>query len=362
MARQIRPVDATALLAEVFPLAENDYRDNAPIGLPAAVVTATERLFASETQAYREAMIGCAVARVTDSEIDIRLPATDLGENSFSGRSLADHVVTPFMRERAVPISASPYLSSLRGGARFVAGGQPRIQRDQAGFDALVAIVDHLRNLDTDDAKTYLRFLLRRFVQLRESVNITLKRIGKPNLDQLRRLIEGLLTIHSGGRLPAFLATAMFQTISKCHDLAWQVDFQGINVADSASGAVGDITIRKAGTIILGIEVTERSIDGGRVRLVFDQKVSTSGLDDYLFISTARPDESALTAARHYTAVGHEMNFVDLLPWLVHNLATIGPSCRAIFQAKMIELLSAAGVPAGIKVGWNNQMDAAIGV
>jgi hypothetical protein len=56
------------------------------------------------------------------------------------------------------------------------------------------------------------------------------------------------------------------------------------------------------------------------------------------------------------------MNFVDLAPWLVHNHATIGPSCRAIFQVKMIELLSVPGVPADIKVGWNDQMDAAIGL
>jgi hypothetical protein len=111
-------------------------------------------------------LIGCAIARVLDPPIDIRLPATDLGKNSFSGRSSADNAATPFMRSKAVPISASPYLSSLRGGARFILGGQPRIQRDQRGYDALVAAVEYLRHLDQGVAKD-LRFLLFQRYRLR---------------------------------------------------------------------------------------------------------------------------------------------------------------------------------------------------
>jgi hypothetical protein len=158
------------------------------------------------------------------------------------------------------------------------------------------------------------------------------------DFEQLPR-IAALLTVKSGGRIPALLATAMFQTISECHALGWNVEFQGINVADKQSGAVGDITISKGGTLILGVEVTERPIDQARVRSTFNQKVSPSGLADYLFITTAKPGNDALAAARSYTGVGHEINFVPLAGWLVHNLATIGPMCRALFQAKMIDLL-----------------------
>jgi hypothetical protein len=241
-------------------------------------------------------------------------------------------------------------------------GGEPRIQRDKDGYAALVEIVDYLRELDAETARNYLRYLLRCFIVLRESHNITLKRISKPNLEQLSHLIEGMLTVKSGGRIPSLLATAMFQTISECHSLGWEVEFQGINVADKASGAVGDITIRKDGALVLGVEVTERPIDQARVTLTFNQKVSPSGLGDYLFITTAKPEDGALAAARRYTSVGHEMNFVPLAGWLVHNLATVGPVCRSLFQSNMIELLGAQGVPAEIRVAWNDKMDEAIGV
>lgn len=362
MPHQIKSKDATTLLSDIFALAEDDYRESTRINLPTAATAATERLFSSPTQAYREALVGCAIARILNQSIDIRLPATESGEDAFSGRSLADHAVTPFLRDRAIPISASPYLSSLRGGAKFTKGGAPRIQRDKEGFDALVAVVDYLRVLDADAAKAYLRYLLRCFIQLREAGNITLKRIAKPNLEQLRRLVTGLLTVKSGGRISALLATALFQTISECHALRWDVEFQGINVADKASGAVGDITISKDGTTVLGVEVTERPIDQDRVTLTFDQKISPNGLADYLFITTAMPTDNAIETARNYTGVGHEMNFVPLAEWLIHNLATVGSSCRALFQSKMIELLEAQGTPAEIRVAWNDKMDEAIGV
>ncbi|HWY60935.1 MAG TPA: restriction endonuclease, SacI family [Rhizomicrobium sp.] len=362
MARQIDYDAANALLKGTFPLAEDDYRESSAIEVPEKICTATDVLFVSETQAYREALIGCAIARILDSEIDIRLPATEFGENSFSGRGLADRVVTPFMRNKSVPISASPYLSSLRGGARFIDGGEPRIQRDKAGYAALVAVVAYLKDLDIISATLYLRYLLRQFIKLRDSANIILTRVAKLSLEQLSKLTLGLLDVKSGGRFPSFLATAMFQTLNECHKLGWQVDFQGINVADKASGAVGDITIQKDGKVILGVEVTERPIEGARVILTFEQKVSPAALTDYLFLSTAQPAAEAIAAAKSYTAAGHEMNFMPIQTWLRSILGTIGPDCRILFQDKMIALIGLLDVPADLKIAWNGRMDSAIGI
>jgi hypothetical protein len=362
MPHRIKKQEAIQVLRESFQLAEDDYRDKSSVEIPEQVTAATERLFKSKTQAYREVLVGCAIARIINQQIDIRLPAVAYGEDAYSGRSITEGAVTPFLRERFIPISSSPFLSAVRGGARFMRGGQPRIQRDKVGFDALVAVVDYLRALPPNEVKSYLRYLLVRFIELRESGSIALKRIAKPNLEQLARLIEGMLTVKSGGRIPAILATALFQTISECHALGWEVEFQGINVADKSSGAVGDITIRKSGAIILGVEVTERPIDQARVTLTFNQKVSPNALADYLFITTTKPEKEAIDAARSYTGVGHEMNFVPLAPWVIHNLATVGPVCRATFQAKVIDLINAQATSADLRVAWNNKMDEALGV
>jgi len=313
MAHAVDPRLARALLMGALSSAEHAFQQGRPPPAASAEIAGlTERLFTSSTQAYREALVGCVVARCVNERINIRHPATETSTDAFSGRSLADQVVTPFLQENAIPVSKSPYLSALRGGARFEVGGEPRIQRDAEGFAALVSIVDHMAETGQKEANDYLIFLVHRFVVLREASRIELRRIAKSNLQQLGNLITGLLSVKSGGRLPALLATAMFQTISECHELGWDVEFQGINVADTASGAVGDITVKKDRAIVLGVEVTERMIDRGRVNATFEQKVTPNGLEDYLFITTVQPDAAALTAAYNYTAVGHEINFVQL--------------------------------------------------
>ncbi|GIK51662.1 MAG: hypothetical protein BroJett014_06350 [Planctomycetota bacterium] len=360
MARQIDVDLASNLLAELFPLAEDDIAKKKVPDLPQEILSATEQLFVSKTQAYREALVGCALARILDSKVDVHFPSTEFGENAFSGRSLSEGAVTPFLRDREVPVSANPYLSSLRGGAKFIADSPPRIQRDKDAWIALVRLVDFVADSEPSLAREYLRFLLSQFVRLREASHIALKKIAKPNLEQLSQLIKGLLTVKSGGRIAAILATAMFQTLSDCHNLGWNVEFQGINVADKASGAVGDITIKKGSEIILGVEVTERAVSQSRVTATFKDKVSPGGIQDYLFVTTNEPDGDAVTAARNYTAVGHEMNFVPLAAWLRHNLASIGRECRTLFQSKVIDLLMPHG--ADLKVAWNDQMDAALGV
>src|SRR5208337_4408341 len=98
--RKGRPVDidvAKAMLAETFELAESDQRDGVTASVPSEIVKATERLFFSKTQAYRDALPSCVIARIIDPQIDIRLPATEYGENAFSGRSVSEKVVTPFL-------------------------------------------------------------------------------------------------------------------------------------------------------------------------------------------------------------------------------------------------------------------------
>lgn len=51
--RQINQSQALTRLQELFEQAETEYRDDTPTDISAAIVAATERLFSSETQAYR---------------------------------------------------------------------------------------------------------------------------------------------------------------------------------------------------------------------------------------------------------------------------------------------------------------------
>jgi len=86
-------------------------------------------------------------------------------------------------------------------------------------------------------------------------------------------------------------------------------------------------------------------------------KISLHGIDDYLFFFTAKPPtEDARRSARQYFAQGHEINFIAVKDWIITNLTTIGPRCRAMFTEALTELIGGRNVPAALKVGWNEQL------
>jgi hypothetical protein len=355
-----RPLDydnARDVLAEEYALAEDAFREEQRIDVPEEIVESTNRIFASRTQAYREALIGCALAKVLDPEIDIRLPYMKQGDDAFNGRTLDQRVVNPFLRDRAIPCSTGPYLSSIRRSVRFVP--ETLGQRDQHAYDMLLVFLSELETADSDTARQYLRYLLVAFVNLREASNIALANVHRLSLEQYETLMAGLLPVPSGGWLPVLLAVATFQAFNECFGLNWRIEWQGINVADRAHGVGGDITVYRNEQVMFSVEVTEREIGRERVVSTFATKISPGGIDDYIFFFTAtEPTGEARQSARQYFAQGHEINFIRIEDWIITVLGTIGPRCRRLFTERFRELLGTRGVPAALKVAWNEQVRA----
>jgi hypothetical protein len=186
--------------------------------------------------------------------------------------------------------------------------------------------------------------------------------VRRLRVEQYEALIDRLLSLPSGGLMPVLVAVAMFKTIQRCFELPWKIEWQGINVADKATGVGGDITVQRDGTLVLAVEVTEREIDQNRVVSTFNTKISLHGIDDYLFFFTAKPPTpETRQSARQYFAQGHEINFVPVKDWIITTLTTIGPRCRAMFTEALTELIGSREVPAALKVGWNEQLKIVLG-
>ncbi len=356
MARSINYQAAASLLASAFMEAESDFAAGAPQPVPDALVAAADRLFSSNTQAYREVLIGCALARLLDDEIDIRLPYVNQGDAAYNGRTLDEQVVNPFLQEHEVPSSRGPFLSVFRRSVGFAPETREGL-RDKPGFDALLVFLEHLRLADNATANAYLRYVLYGLVKLRDAAHIKLLHVQRLSVEQYETLIGGLLQVPSGGRLPVLLAIAMFQTLNKCFSLNWSIEWQGINVADRASDVGGDITIKAAEEIILAVEVTERVIDRARVLSTFSTKVLRHGISDYLFFfASAAPTPEARALARQYLGQGHDISFLPVKDWLVSTLGTIGPRCRAQLTVNFLAQLNSADVPVTLKLAWNDHI------
>ena len=337
-------------LRESFAEAEVLAREDRCPSLPKTIDKCLDTIFSSNTQAYREVLIGCVLVSLEDESVDIRYPYASQGTNAFNGRSLDETVVNPFLQEKRVPSSRGPYLSAFRRSVNFTPATRHGV-RDKAGFDALLELIKYLRSATKDQRTKFLLNLLCRFVRLRESSNIPLSKLNRVSVVQYSQLIAGLLNVQSGGRIPVIVVVALFHAIKTHFSLNWTIDYQGINEADAPGGAGGDVTVRDGNTIILAAEITEREVDKSRVVAIFNRKISTASIRDYIFF--APHTEEAVAQANQYFAQGSEVNFVDINTWTTMSLVTMGQTGRDAFNAQLAQMLSADDVPRTVKVAWN---------
>ena len=342
-------------LSALFNEAENLVATGATSGVVQAVSDAAEVIFASSNQSCREALLGCALARLINPSIDIRLPYAGHGATAFNGRTLDERVVNPFLKERQIPSSKGPYLAMFRRSVRFVHETGQGL-RDQTAYAAMLQYLTFLEAATGQDIEALVRELCVRFVMLRDGSNVSLVRVIRMTLDQHTAMIRALLTERSGGRLPVFLTAAMLEAIRDCFDLRWTIDVQGINAADAASGAGGDIVVKdgRSGAVVMAIEVTERLIDRSRVISTFESKISTNRISEYLFLYTSViPSEDARSSAFSYFAQGHDIIFLQLEGWLRNCLGTIGTRGRENFIELFLARLGSLEVPSRLKTAWN---------
>lgn len=350
---------ARKCLLEEFQKAEASFLRGETAKYVRKIIPHIETVFQSQTQAYREVLLGCLIARLQNQDINIRQPYIALGENAFSGRTLDEVVINPFLQERGVPCTRGPYLSVFRRSVQF----EPRTGlRDRSGYESLLDLLAHMESLTKEEKlRSLLNYLCFKFVILRESAVVHLSRIQRISVEQFDKILTSLLRIPSGGLLPVIIVLATLETIKNCYKLDWTIDSQGINVSDKASGAPGDITISENAVTLLSVEVTERPIDKPRVVATFNTKIAPSGISDYLFFSTSLPPtEEARAAARQYFGQGHEITFVVVKDWVLNTLATIGSKCREQFTANFIQLLDRKEVSSALKVAWNEQIQALV--
>ncbi len=318
---------------------------------------AFETVFSSRTQAFREALLGCLLARIDDENIDIRKPYVSQGEDSYNGRTLDERVINPILQEKQIPCSRGPFLSVFRRSVKFDQSTRGGL-RDKSGYDAFLQIVGFIESLhDRSKLIELLDFLASSFVKLREATIVPLTRIQRMSLEQLTILVSQLLATPSGGRLPVYLIVATLKSIKHYFDLDWNIEWQGINVADSASGVDGDIIVSSKGKTLLAAEVTERSVDRNRVVATFNTKIGPHGIDNYLFFVTSGIQPSTtIQQVKQYFAQGHEINFVTIEGWIRALLATTGGEGRTFFISQLLELLDSPETPAILKVAWNEKI------
>jgi hypothetical protein len=346
------------LLEEAFAKAELAFIKNESPAVVYGIDGLGDLIFASSTQAYREVLLGCVLTRIIDKTKDIQLPYAKLGKHAFNGRSLDEQVINPFLREKNAPCSRGPYLSVFRRSVAFTGATREGL-KDKKGYDALLTLIETVRNeSDNTVLKTILAYLLYNFILLREESRVELTRLRRISLSQFRNLIASLVSKKSGGRFPVLLIVSMLEAFANRFSLNWRIQWQGINVADAASGVGGDITVTEGTRTVIVVEVTERPVDAATVRATFSGKIAPSKIQEYMFmVHTDQAGTAAREQADKYFMQGYEVSFVDMWEWLTSTLATVGSEGRQYFQECLLRHLSDKAVPNTLKLMWNEEAE-----
>jgi hypothetical protein len=345
--------NARSLLENAFAGAEQCFHRHIAPAWEKQHAERLDALFESRTQAFREVLIGCALAKATIPGVDVHLPYANMGDRAFNGRTLDEQVVNPFLQTKQLPCSRGPYLSVFRRSVRFTAATRSGL-RDRETYDKFLKLVELVDGGTVSCAKQVLVSLLYRFLLLREQSMVALARVKRLSLPQCARLIARLLSVPSGGRFPVDIATAVLAATNDRFTLGWRIESQGINVADIASGAAGDITVTaRSGERVIAAEVTERPVTADRIVATFNAKIAPAEIADYLFLVRNAADPKATEQLAAYFAQGHELNVVSLQDWATMTLATIGGAGRSAFLGRMLERLDGQATPNHLKMAWN---------
>ena len=350
---------ASCLLEDIFQETVTNFPEEAQSVLNRLHNT-LDTIFDSNTQSYREVLLGCALVHIMHPNVNIRLPYVKQGPNAFNGRTFDQEVVNQFLVSKQIPCSKGPYLATFRRNVKFDESTREGL-RDKTGYDAMLEILGEIEDSQEDNGKAILMCLIQKFIELREKSDIQLVSVVRLSVEQYRYFLDTLLHNQSGGLITMLVTEAIFHTINVQYGCGWDIARQGINAADGATGAAGDVTIFKNGEVVKAIEVTERPIGQTRVITTFNPKIATSDVKDYLFIYTsAPPDDGAYAAAKAYFAQGYDINFIKLGNFAISTFIAGNANSRAIFMNKMLELLRQVDIPAAVKTAWNDSLQATI--
>jgi SacI restriction endonuclease len=330
------------------------FEEGARPGVEQLFSEAAERVFSSKTASWREVLLGCVLARTVNASVNVRKPYVDPDDSlSFSGRTLDERVVNPYLVAQQIPATKGPYLATVRRSVPLTTETKRGV-KDETAYEALMEALSAVERASADECRQLLRHLMWSFFDLRAKHGIQLDRVERLNLDQTLRLAQDLLNVKSGGFAALHVAASAFFAVNVAWDLGWVVDVQGINVADTASGRSGDITLRKSGEILLVVEVTERALDQQRVTATFRSKIAEQRIRDYVFLI---PKVAVTSGVRDLLnrlfAQGHSVEVVDMEIWLEGVLVTIGETGRRLFAEEMRKSFMGPGTPTNLKQAWN---------
>ncbi len=278
-------------------------------------------------------------------------------------RSFCNKVIVPWIQDSdsVLGTSTDPYVSKPLRRRRLDDWSTPLRQR--AEWESLVTILREVQNSESQafierTLRRCLRSIARRYQELQISFPVP----HRASLQQTIAIADRFLSERSGGERLLIVADALMRTLGKAFGLFDEVLRQGVNEADAASNAAGDIVClrnddeRSPERVVLAVEVKDRnltlvelnaSIQKARNRCVPVVLFLVSGLEP------ADKDTMEKRIAEEWS-LGTNIHFLSLKDLMRVSLCLVHERSRIEFLREIGAGINKLAVQPTLRLDWSN--------
>ena len=223
-----------------------------------------DRFIGSSLVSIRYAVFTQLLGKLADADRDLLClqrgdPETANADGRWDPRSFCTRVVVPWVRrtQNVLGTSSDPYVNNPLRRPRLDEGMGSLSPSSRGEWEALVAFLSEMQSdgrRSTVEA-ALVRCLMSIARRLR-SQSVVYPVPHRISLSQLCSLLDRYLAVSDGGLRPMIVATALMRTLGEAFSIFARVESQGLNEADTASGAPGDVSCFGADEeLVLAVEV-----------------------------------------------------------------------------------------------------------
>lgn len=317
-----------------------------------------DELVNSGVSSIRYALITQLLGKIADPERSLMyLQSGSSTAGAWNARSFCDAVIVPWVSENqnVLGTSAEPYASKPLRRARLERE-MPNV-RDKKDWKLLFDFFDSLEKSNPQKLEQAMRGCLRAVARRLAAQSFKYEILLRISLPDLREILWEFLADSSGGLRPLVVATALMRIFGEGFSLFSRVESQGINEADAASGAPGDIMCHaEDGKILLAIEVKDRELTlTDTDASIRKSRQSGDSLSNLLFAAPRirqHDRESIETSIQSAWATGLNIYHVDIVDFATHGLVLLDESWRPKFLREIGRELDTRGDPVHRR-SWN---------
>lgn len=286
-------------------------------------------------QAGTRFLLACLIAHLSDPELDIRKPYTEIGgAGIYSGRRYDEAYVAPFAFKHNLPVNpTTSFLTpAFRTNKRMIEPGVELVGKPKKLYVIIVALITAIYDGKLK-AETVLAEIIRWLLIIREerkqrikTLFASLKTTSQDSVlpaESIVTLITQHVALPKSARLPVLVVAAAYRAAQE-HLGEQPLPLQGHNAADKQTGALGDVEIvlRDEGDVVTVYEMKAKRVTLEDLEIAVQKiAIAPQAIENYIFITTDKIDEEVKEyAAGMHARLGIEFVILDYIGFLRHFL------------------------------------------